>query len=153
MGRRQAEARRQEWGKLRKTEKGTEKVSDREVSQHRSETPLTLLTAHPHEHLLKLVDAFLFQTEPQELQYKQRPWLALKKDFQGTGLRGHSGLCGGWGEGTEVCLTVQVALTDPGCILSMDKLVAAAPHKLRGSHVHMVANSGGDRRKKVGERS
>lgn len=63
-----------------------------------------------------------------------------------SGQQGHSGLCGGWGEGTEVCLTVQVALTDPGCILSMDKLVAAASHQLRGSHVHMVANSGGVRK-------
>lgn len=57
---------------------------------------------------------------------------------------------GGRGEGTEVCLTVQMALTDPGCILSVDKLVAAASHQLRGSHVHVVANSGGDRKEKAG---
>lgn len=46
-----------------------------------------------------------------------------------------------------MCLTVQMALTDPGCILSMDKLVAAASHQFRWSHVHVVANSGGGRKK------
>lgn len=51
--------------------------------------PQTPLTAPPHKSLLKLFDAFLFQTEPQELQYKPRLRLALEKDFQGAGQQGH----------------------------------------------------------------
>lgn len=34
-------------------------------------------------------------------------------------------------------------MADPGCVLSMDKLVAAAAHQLRGRQVHVVADSKG----------
>lgn len=37
-------------------------------------------------------------------------------------------------------LTVQVALPDPGCVLPVNKLVTAAPHKFRGPQVHVVAD-------------
>lgn len=81
--------RQQEWGGSRETEKGTEKVRDPVVPQHRSETPSDPTYCPSHKSLLKLFDAFLFQTEPQELQYKPRLRLALEKDFQGAGQQGH----------------------------------------------------------------
>lgn len=36
-----------------------------------------------------------------------------------------------------------MALADPGCVLSVDKLVAAAAHQLRGPQVHVLADPGG----------
>lgn len=48
---------------------------------------------------------------------------------------------GGIRQGEGGVLTVQVALADPGCVLSVDELVAAAAHQLRRPQVHVVADS------------
>lgn len=52
-------------------------------------------------------------------------WSVPEKGFRGKalGVRGSGVLVGRGG-----VLTVQVALANPGCILSVDKLVAAAAH-------------------------